>query len=777
MQQDSAAIQNVHEERPASPVALYGTLLQMMCPRARAITICAPAGAVIWASGLYDADALQRDILKASTAGPSAGHSLAMHVEDYAGLTHHAFTLRSDQNEIIAIVTIAIDTTTGRAPGAGIIPIVAPVLESLSREMTLRATVNNLITAARRTDANFAFLLAETNAKPIDADAETTVSELLSRVSAHMGGFAIVLDIPEHQFYVARYSTTTGRPDATEILARTQPHLLTSALARGRVLIANGPGSAAAPPACRITSVPVRRRNGSVNGFLAVYRHMTSRPFAARDGELLELLSHRIADVVQAGIDPTTGLAVRSAFVSAARRHARTAGSVISIIYIDIDQMHVTNENFGIATGDEVIAKVGAAIRGRAEAPMVAGRLAGDRFAILLPDTDMSAAALIGEELRVAMNAIVHLCDGAAVRVGVSMGVAEAKSSRENETDINAVLAEAETACRAAKDRGRNRVEVFEVADESVVRRFEDVHRVLGIREAIESNRYVLYAQKIAPLSNMALPTRYELLLRLVAPDGAILTPASFMSAAERYQLMPAIDQWVIINAFKVLGSHRAGIVDRAVQFSINLSAQALAEDWLVPLINSECARAQIEPSMVCFELTEAAAVRHIARSSGVMEKLREDGFSFALDDFGKGESSLFCLKSLPVTTLKVDGSFVRDALSSARSAAVMRSIADLGRTLDMVTVAEYVETEPLRDLMRSLGVDYAQGYCVAKPKALEECLDDIMRSESAMPGAVRIDKRLEERRTVGRHEQGRRSLERRQAVYGPVWRPYFDNG
>jgi Amt family ammonium transporter len=287
-------------------------------------------------------------------------------------------------------------------------------------------------------------------------------------------------------------------------------------------------------------------------------------------------------------------------------------------------------------------------------------------------------------------------------------------------------MAKAELACKAAKDRGRDRVEIFQDADESIMRRHTDVVIVQRLHEALQADRFVLYAQPVISLGPKRVAPRFELLLRMLSESGEILPPEKFLSAAERYQMLPAIDRWVITYALTTLGKHAEALRRCGMRFSINVSGASVASVEFLEFLEDRVKKSGYPPEMLCFELTETSAVSNLGRAELLMRRLRALGCVFALDDFGTGLSSLAYLRALPVSILKIDGSFVRDAGTNARTESMVRAIAQLAHTMGMETVAEYVETDGLRTLMTSLGVDFGQGFAMGRPTPLADVLEDL---------------------------------------------------
>lgn len=282
----------------------------------------------------------------------------------------------------------------------------------------------------------------------------------------------------------------------------------------------------------------------------------------------------------------------------------------------------------------------------------------------------------------------------------------------------------AETACQAAKDRGRNRVEVYQNTDISLVRRYQDVNIVPNLRMAMNEGRLRLDAQLIQPLQpGSEASWHFELLLRMIDDEGRSIGPERFLSAAIRYQFMPTIDRWVIGNAIELLRTQASLLADAPVVFTVNLSGQSIGEHGFVDFLVESIQGSGLNPRLFCFELTESAAVGNLANAEGVMRRVRSLGCGVALDDFGTGLSSLAYLRSLPIDMLKIDGSFIRDILRDGRAESMVEAIAHLARAMKLTTVAEYVETDEIRMRVAGLGVDYGQGFAIARPMPLAEVL------------------------------------------------------
>ena len=351
---------------------------------------------------------------------------------------------------------------------------------------------------------------------------------------------------------------------------------------------------------------------------------------------------------------------------------------------------------------------------------------------MLLP-IEVDDASRFAESLRAGAELLSALHPGQNISISISIGVAPLENGKGGELAHS--LAAAETACKAAKDRGRNRVGTYQVADQSIIRRFSDIDVVARVREALAHNRLRLDAQAIAPFNpSERRPPHFELLLRMIDRDGSALGPDTFMSAAVRYQMMADIDRWVVRRAIALLKPYADKLQTRPFVVSINFSGQSLGDDEFPEFLFDSVQKSGINPAVFCFELTENATILNLARAEVVIRRLRRMGCEIALDDFGTGLCSLSYLRQLPVTMLKIDGSFVRDVMRDPRADSMVQVIAQLARTMSLDTVAEYVETEDIRQRIAAHGVDYAQGYAVGRAEPFEELLRVLPLLHAAAP-------------------------------------------
>jgi diguanylate cyclase (GGDEF)-like protein len=701
----------------------YAQLLRSLLPRATNIAVFDSAGELAWSSDTTGPDLMRVvfDALETARTGPAALGQLSTLAGD---IPVYLCWLRDDDGVLIALVAIVCRGTNGGAAAAefGFVhSLVRPALECLRRDLVARSSIQTLSTRVSALDRDLELVLADSGSGHADeAGTADELKALLQTAVEHLKCAVGALLVPEKGLIVVQGHAADG-----QLIARTHRHLLSMARMRQEPVIINRlvPSAALGIVPYRILSCPVRHVGGRTMGVLALFRPLDSPELVARDARLADLIARKAAAVIDASYDAMTGLYTRHAFEQRVRATLAGQGSW-SALYIDSDQLHVINDNHGMHVGDRVIAQLGELLRRRLPPGAFAARISGDRFAALLP-SGLDDAAKFAESLREGVATLGAMNGEARVHVSVSIGVAPLDREAG---ELTHSLAAAETACKAAKDRGRNRVESYAPNDLSIVRRFADINIAARLRAALSADRLRLDAQIIVPFGAAPADARphFELLLRMIDEDGTTLGPDRFLSAANRYQLMPAIDRWVIDKAIALVSPHASLLAHRPVVFAINFSGQSLSDQEFGDFLLERIAESGLDPALFCFELTETATVANIARAEVLMRQLRRLGCGVALDDFGTGLSSLSYLRQLPVTMLKIDGSFVRDILTDPRAESMVNAIAQLARSMSIATVAEYVETEEIRNRVAALGVDYGQGFAIGRPAPFTDVLGEL---------------------------------------------------
>ncbi|UOA09071.1 EAL domain-containing protein [Methylobacter sp. S3L5C] len=425
--------------------------------------------------------------------------------------------------------------------------------------------------------------------------------------------------------------------------------------------------------------------------------------------------------IYQASHDALTGLANRSEFDRRINQLValRADGSENVLCYLDLDQFKVVNDTCGHLAGDELLRQLGDLLRKNLRKNDFIARLGGDEFGLLMYQCSLGQAFQACEKIRDIINDFQFCWEDRSFKVGVSIGISSINTTSSNAVDL---LKEADSACYAAKDRGRNRVHIFLPDDEELAQRHGEMQWVSKIQRGLEKNSFCLYGQPIVSITDHHEKMHFETLVRYRDDNGFIIPPGAFLPAAERYNMASALDRWVISHLFEWL-AYKPDFLENLSLCSVNLSGVSLSDEIMLKFITEQFSLWAIPTNKICFEITETAAIANLSSATKFINHLREQGSLFSLDDFGSGLSSFAYLKNLPVDFLKIDGLFVKDIVDDEVDLAMVRAINEVGHIMGKKTIAEFVENEQIFNLLKDLGVDYAQGYGISKPVPLDELI------------------------------------------------------
>lgn len=428
----------------------------------------------------------------------------------------------------------------------------------------------------------------------------------------------------------------------------------------------------------------------------------------------------------QATHDSLTGLINRREFerrVSQALENARNNDGRYVLCYLDLDNFKVVNDTSGHIAGDELLKMLKTRFLSVTREADSLARLGGDEFGVLLAGCSLEWAVDVAEKIRTMVEDFRFVWDNSAFRIGVSIGVVKISADSGALSDV---LSAADSACYMAKEKGRNRVHVYEENDKELLERQGQMQWVQQIHDVLEQDRFRLFFQLIEPLGDQpgeSGKVHGEVLLRIMDENMQLIGPGSFIPSAERYNLMPMIDRWVVENTLKMVSSNLESVVNVVDRCGINLSGQSLSDDRFKKFLIDQIHDSGVPPQLLCFEITETAVIANLNTASSLISTLRDMGCLFALDDFGVGLSSFGYLRNLSVDYLKVDGSFVKNMVHNRTDFEMVRAVNQIGHTMNIMTIAEFVEDEATLDAVRALGVDYAQGHIIAKPVPIEIAL------------------------------------------------------
>ncbi len=456
-------------------------------------------------------------------------------------------------------------------------------------------------------------------------------------------------------------------------------------------------------------AAPLRDAAGSATGAVLVFQDVaTERRYTAK-------LSY------QATHDALTGLPNRGEFENRLSHALTGAGpdNAFAVLFLDIDQFKVINDTCGHAAGDELLRKAGAILLSRLRKTDTLARLGGDEFGALLANCDASHAANLAEQLRDALANMTFMWEGKSFRITASVGLVHVTGRDHTQAEI---LSAADSACYIAKDKGRNRVQPHTPGDADLEKRHSEMNWIGRIHAAIEDDRLRLYCQEIVSLeANAPRDVHFEVLLRMLDEHGELVPPMAFIPAAERYGLMMTLDRWVIRHVFEQLARERKAGGRDAATYAINLSGASLNDERMLDFIRGQFTANELPTNVISFEVTETVAIAALDRAAQFMRQLRDMGCRFALDDFGSGMSSFGYLRELPVDYLKIDGRFVKRLLLDHVDRAMVESIHRIGHVMGIATIAEWVENDDVVEVLREIGVNFAQGYGLGKPRPMPD--------------------------------------------------------
>ncbi len=597
-----------------------------------------------------------------------------------------------------------------------------PILTCIERQVAINAELSSVRRMSSEGRDGLE-LLVQMDELDGSAGPEVILQSVLELSAAHFGCQLAAVLLPHLGIQQTHPASALTDTDTAEPLIATLNSLNAAASKHKKVLISDDTSSVkkvkgSAHKALQVLCSPIVNSHGEVTGvFVLMGRHALPKE------------SIRLVRAICAKINSLTGAADQISSEHFSRhgllRHMNTVltrhpSIPHAFLYLDIDKLHVVNDSFGHMAGDQVIRRIIGIVDDLAGEDDAVAHLSGDRLGLFLRDCDeqkaLAQAGLILETL--GRDTVEY--DGKVIDISASIGVA---LMPDVVTDASAALNTAEVAARSAKERGGSRVVVFRDIDASVAQRRSDLDQVSHLQCAFIENRFVLYAQTIQSLKGEENSHRYEILVRMLDENEQLVLPGKFMSAAERYQMMSALDRWVINKTLDELGDSDNMLEINLASFNINVSAQSLTDDDFVDHVEQRIVESGVSPDALCFELTETALVRNLEQAQRFIRKLRKLGCRLALDDFGTGHCSFAYLNDLPVQYIKIDGVFIRDILENPLSDVIVSSVTNIAKVMHACTVAEHVENDLVLQRLRHHDIDYVQGFAIGRPRPLAEVL------------------------------------------------------
>ncbi len=575
----------------------YGRLLRMLMPSLKGVVVHDGYANPVWSSDDWDlADELDsvKDAISNALTDQAEFPGVVRLDADRAV---YSFAMRGEQVELLGVVSLLARLSGARTearPLPYVRQLLQPALECLRRELSLRSKLGSRERDLGVRERDLTLMLEMSSNQTATGDADE-FDLILKSALEHMGCALAALWVPDKNIGLSL--TRSGNPMSPDSLQRAQQHLMAWMQLQQRTIVVNHISKVASDVAApyKILACPVRHPSERVMGVLALFNPASAHDFDSHQTRVAELLAKKVTTIIQAQYDTGTGLMTRHSFERQAKvlLAASSDAATHSILYLDIDRLHVINETFGMHVGDDVIVNVAECLARALAPPALSARISGDRLAALIPNTGMEAAAEIAERIRAAAAAIVPRAGQGSFEVSACLGVAPVGRA---DNALAHALATAEIACKAAKDRGRNRVEVFQDSDQSIIRRHTDIVVIGKLRDALGNDSFRLDAQPILPLRGNYGRPRFELLIRMLGDRGEVIPPGKFLSSAERYQLMPTVDRWVVHRACELLGEHSAAVGEDIARFAINLSGQSLQDESFLDYVVEEIKASKLPP-------------------------------------------------------------------------------------------------------------------------------------------------------------------------------------
>lgn len=549
---------------------------------------------------------------------------------------------------------------------------------------------------------------------------EGALRELLKRGANAITASLAVIHLPDKQLTVRVDSNDRPLPNAVRVVRDLERWL--AERAKGAATTGQLAFEPTSP--CHSHAVPVVSKGDNFEGALFVARDAELGRFSRHEQNLLDAVAGNIGEIISARFDPLTGLMNQREFdYLLDRATADREGRKIlhSVLHVNLDHLQSIKDSFGGDAADIAVGAAAATLRNVLGDEVALAHLGNDEFGVLLCDCPADRGWAIGQDIRRAIRDMSIVYEQ-PLKLTASIGVA---SLSEVETAESAQAA-ARIACIVAKDRGRDHVALYQHQDATLRHTNATLRVAYSIQEALRDDRFVLYSQPIESLAAADGTRNYEILLRGLDEDGEVMPPSDFLPQAERNRLMPSIDRWVVRNSLEAIADIRRSLAGSQHYFAINLSGQSLCDGSFLEFIRNEISRTQVAPELICFEVTETAAILNFNQAIDLMSDLRNIGCRFSLDDFGSGLSSFSYLKLLPIDHLKIDGQFVREIVEDPVSNAMVAAINQMSHALGLKTIAEFVENTAIRTQLAGIGVDFGQGFGIERPTALDIQLEKI---------------------------------------------------
>ncbi len=599
---------------------------------------------------------------------------------------------------------------------------VRAIINCISRHLAITTDLSSTQPAAGRSRADLQFLTG-LDKLILGQDANVSLSGMLDEVARHLDCTMAAILAPQSKTKLFWPEGVLDDADERGSMIRAAGRLFASASESRKVIISSDPELVSLLKTSRgagrqILCSPIADPQSRVSGVLILARETQ---FSRDDVRLARAICVKVSGSLAPGKVVKNGpLDRRSVIERIDSDIKRAPNAERAFLFVDIDRLHIINDRFGHAVGDEVISTVTGIVSGIARSPSAVASLSGDLIGLYLDAANEEQAVVAATEI---LNAVskarpsdAHKPMDLSVSIGIAL-IPEHAATGSQAVNI------AEVACKSAKSRGTGQYVLFRDLDASIMQRHTDLNEIGNLQSALIENRFVIFAQKIQSLQSEEPARKFELLTRMLDSAGNLVAPQHFLSAAERYQIMPALDRWVIAHALKQLSEAENMLEINLSSFGINVSGQSIADEGFNEFVVSSVQDSGLSPDSICFEITESAAVKSIEQAQKFINDVRNAGCSVALDDFGTGYCSFSYLQDIPVDFLKIDGTFVTNITDNPLSEAIVKAVVGIAKVKGVATIAEYVEDAAIAARLKELGVDFGQGFGIGRPEPLADVL------------------------------------------------------
>jgi len=724
-----------HNLRNSGSIGKAKRLLHSLVPRAQCFCFYDLQRECVWSSDGaddYEIDNFVADLPDEVMLGPQDGGE-ALRRTLNSGRTLLVLPVHAADEARVGMLVAVFSRNAGKSASFNanmIADILAPAVDMIGERLLFRQQLQELVAANEEIEKELTLVYEVDEKIHGTSRSHAGLAQLVGQSGRFLGIAYSVLLIPGKRIRVSATHSSWKNVNRKVLDRYLVDHMMPKLESHRWPVVFQIPGvegaDGVADQGYQTLLCPLMDKQGNLEGVLAQLGRVHGGDFSKGERRFMAHIVRKVEYVIERSFDAMTGLMNRSGFEAQLQESAKLlhdSSEPHQLIYLDLDNLQLVNDTFGRDAGDAVVMRFARLLEEDLSRNAVVSRLTGDDFCILLTHSSTDQALQLAGQIRAKGEALRYLQGDKSLQVTMSIGIAEFSLQSGDE---GSALTAARMACEGAKDHGRDRIEVYDDQNLSVIRRHDDMQLVSQIQQAIDSDSFELLAQPITSLKKGKDSPRFEILLRMKDGDSDYVSTKALFSAAERYRLMPQIDRWVLSTTIARLAEKAESIEASGANFSINLSGQSLSDDDILEFIDEEISASGLSPMRLCFEVTESAAVSNLKKAQTFIDSLRQRGCRISLDDFGAGLSSFAYLKNFNVDTLKIDGSFIRDITDNRISESMVAAITQVAKVMELETVAEYVESAETRKLLTKLGVDFAQGHQVGRPILLLEALEQL---------------------------------------------------